>query len=364
MTGSEIISQLRSINSSSFASDVEREQAIEEAHALVSRLETPYETSSRLCLSFPATLICVQIGLDLGLFQSWLSKNDGKPCTSKELHELVPQCDHNLFMRLLRHLVSSNVLWIHHGEQGDLLYEMTPYIYGQVKNDFASQLECTYLWALQMQMSLPKFLEKINYVNPQEAPLNPVKEYTGGLTMWEYLRANEGWTKVFSRLMSATASIRGDVIELLQSQQLNCEDQDSVLLVDVGGSEGRDLISFRQHFKEARGRLVLQDLPQVIESAPSLDEWTIEKMSYDFFTPQPVVGARAYLLHNIIHDWPDNDAKRILENVAAAMGKDNSRLLIMDQVIREESPTLRETSSDWLMMVYGNGMESEYRCRF
>lgn len=359
VSGTDAIANLHSIDASCFTSDLQRRQAIQEAQALISRLETPYETSARLNVSYSATLVCLKTALDLKLFQAWLSKNDGSPCTANELRELVPQCDGVLFARILRHLVSSNIIWEHNNDSGELLHVMTPFIRGQVENDYASQLECVFLWAAPMMMSLPEFFKKIDYANPQKASLDPVKEYTGGLSIWEYLGANEGWKDIFGRLMRATSTVRGDVMEFLQGQQLDCQSKESVLLVDIGGNQGHDLMKFHQTFEEARGRLILQDLPQVIGSIPTLDEWRIEKMSYDFFTPQPIMGAKAYLLHNIIHDWPDDKAQQILEIVAAAMDKNDSRLLIVEKVIRDTNPMMNETGMDWLMMIYGNGMESE-----
>lgn len=72
-----------------------------------------------------------------------------------------------------------------------------------------------------------------------------------------------------------------------------------MLLVDVGGNMGRDVKMFRNAFRDAAGRVVLQDLAPIIEAGPK-DELTalgIELMAYDPLTPQPVQGARAYYLH-------------------------------------------------------------------
>ncbi|KKY20674.1 putative sterigmatocystin 8-o-methyltransferase [Phaeomoniella chlamydospora] len=59
------------------------------------------------------------------------------------------------------------------------------------------------------------------------------------------------------------------------------------LLVDVGGGCGHDLAALSRRYPNLPGRLVLQDLPHVINDVPNLDEM-IEKMPYDFLTPQPV----------------------------------------------------------------------------
>ena len=66
-------------------------------------------------------------------------------------------------------------------------------------------------------------------------------------------------------------------------------EKNAVMLVDVGGSTGRDISAFHELYPQLPGRLVLQDLPAVIKEASNLPEG-IEAMAHDFFTPQPVKG--------------------------------------------------------------------------
>jgi hypothetical protein len=67
--------------------------------------------------------------------------------------------------------------------------------------------------------------------------------------------------------------------------------QDDVLLVDVGGSMGHDLSEFRRKWSGAPGRLVLQDLPDVVAQARTMQlNPSIEVMEHDFFTEQPIKG--------------------------------------------------------------------------
>ena len=66
------------------------------------------------------------------------------------------------------------------------------------------------------------------------------------------------------------------------------EEDDAVLMVDVGGGRGHDLLELAKRKGPEHGRLILQDLPEVIADAPELE--LVESMGYDFFTPQPVKG--------------------------------------------------------------------------
>ena len=67
------------------------------------------------------------------------------------------------------------------------------------------------------------------------------------------------------------------------------EDDGAVLMVDVAGGRGHYLETFRQRFPNAKGRLILQDLPHVIDDFPDLDP-RIEGMAHDMFLPQPIKG--------------------------------------------------------------------------
>lgn len=91
------------------------------------------------------------------------------------------------------------------------------------------------------------------------------------------------------------------------------EDEERVLLVDVGGNLGYDISKFKKKFPGLKGRYVLEDLPDVIEKARAIMEGKgIECLAHEFFTPQPVKGARLYYFGSIFHDWSDEKSQTIL----------------------------------------------------
>ena len=61
-----------------------------------------------------------------------------------------------------------------------------------------------------------------------------------------------------------------------------------VAFVDVGGGNGQQCASLKEKFPQMNGRVVLQDRPEVLDKALSVDG--MEKMSYDYLTEQPVKG--------------------------------------------------------------------------
>lgn len=65
--------------------------------------------------------------------------------------------------------------------------------------------------------------------------------------------------------------------------------KDATLLVDIAGNIGHYTEQFRSKFPDAPGRLIVQDLPIVIQGIQDLHP-RIEKMEHDFFTEQPIKG--------------------------------------------------------------------------
>lgn len=60
-------------------------------------------------------------------------------------------------------------------------------------------------------------------------------------------------------------------------------------IVDIGGGRGHALVAIQQEAPEGFGaRMILQDRPDVLATVTPEDIPHIEKIEYDFFTPQPI----------------------------------------------------------------------------
>jgi C-methyltransferase len=101
-------------------------------------------------------------------------------------------------------------------------------------------------------------------------------------------------------------------------------------IVDVGGGQGPLLAAILTAAPASRG--VLYDLPHVVAGAPSMlrkhnvaDRVCIAEGTFFDRVPR---GGDAYVLKNIMHDWPDQKAVQILRNVRAAAGPGATVLLI------------------------------------
>lgn len=119
-------------------------------------------------------------------------------------------------------------------------------------------------------------------------------------------------------------------------------------IADIGGGHGRLLAAILQATPAADG--VLYDLPQVLEGAPELlgkygVAERVRVVPGSFFDSVPA-GADAYLMKNIIHDWPDASALTILRNVRAAATA-GTTLLLIEGVIPDHD---REFIGKWTDM--------------
>jgi C-methyltransferase len=116
-------------------------------------------------------------------------------------------------------------------------------------------------------------------------------------------------------------------------------------IVDVGGGHGPLLGAILAAAPNSRG--VLYDLSTVVSSASELlcandvaERMYIEAGS--FFDSVPS-GGDAYVLKNIIHDWPDEKAVQILRNVRTAAGP-HATVLLIELVIPDHN---RDFAGKW-----------------
>jgi hypothetical protein len=140
-------------------------------------------------------------------------------------------------------------------------------------------------------------------------------------------------------------------------------------IVDVGGGHGVLLEAVLRANPGVRG--VLFDRPHAIAGARALVEQAgvadcCELIPGDFFESLPA-GADVYLLKNIIHDWDDDRAARILRNCHDAMA-DGGCILLVELVLPDRldgSASHRAIVHDDLAMMLGPGgkerTEHEFR---
>lgn len=126
-------------------------------------------------------------------------------------------------------------------------------------------------------------------------------------------------------------------------------------LVDIGGGIGHLTIGFKESHPDISGKLIVQDIAPVIDKIKNLPTG-IEAMVQDFFQPQPIHNAKIYLLAHVLHDWPDKQAKVILEHIRDAMGPE-SLLLVDEAIMPDRNVPYFPAVSDLLMMAGFSSLE-------
>lgn len=104
------------------------------------------------------------------------------------------------------------------------------------------------------------------------------------------------------------------------------------LVVDVGGAKGTvgiELLRFLPKLK-----CIVQDQLEVVRDTTIPDDLQerLSFMAHDFFQEQPVKGADVYFICNVLHDWSDKYAAKILQNLIPALKK-GARVLACDRVL-------------------------------
>lgn len=203
---------------------------------------------------------------------------------------------------------------------------------------------------------LPQFFRETGYKNPIDKD-NTGFNYAFGTDLHYFKYINQPDRKedleAFEAHMYFLKTLGKKWFEKVDVDEIfgHPEDGEKTLMVDIGGSFGYEIIDFNKSYPNMPGGLVLQDLSSTINSLPSdFPHHKISAQVHDFFTTQPVKGAKVYYLHMVLHDWPDTSCRDILRNVIPAMEKGYSKILLNETVVADQGANWFDTSVDWMMM--------------
>ncbi|KAK2050933.1 S-adenosyl-L-methionine-dependent methyltransferase, partial [Colletotrichum caudatum] len=130
------------------------------------------------------------------------------------------------------------------------------------------------------------------------------------------------------------------------------ENNDRILLVDVGGGSGHAVQAICDSIGLPLEHCVLQDKEPVISRIKEIGNLPgLHLMPIDMHEEQPVQGALVYYIRHCLHDYDDQKARGILRHISQAMAAD-STLLIAEHVV-EWPPKPESTAMDMLMLAVG-----------
>ncbi|RAL03000.1 S-adenosyl-L-methionine-dependent methyltransferase [Aspergillus ibericus CBS 121593] len=329
-----------------------RLQLLEAADSLLSALETPRETILRYCWRNPTAFAAIETGINLGIFRHLSSHDRPVPITELATATGADILTLTTTERIMKHLNAVHAVT----ETGRDEYTSNNFTRTVANTRYADAFPTIAGTTSPAIAAIPAFLRQTHYQNPTNGLASPFQQgFHTKDSFFEFLARDPILSAQFNNLMSVYHQGRASwmdpgfypVDRLLTPTPTDTDP--NILLVDVGGGKGHDLNEFRTKWPAARGRLILQDQPAVLAEATGLHE-SIERMPHDFFTEQPCKGSRAYFLHSVLHDWPDDTCLKILAPLRAAMTPGYSRLLINENVIPDRGAHWQATGLDWVMM--------------
>lgn len=333
-----------------------REALIDNSRALATSLEIPSEFLQRSFWAEPALSAIIRIAVNVKLFQ--YLKEAGDSGISAEVLSTKTGMDIILLQRFARHLVAMCLITFRDGA-----FHSTPLSNGLAEQNYQESIAFCFDTTRPNFNVFPEFFQKTEYRSPSLGTLNGPFQTAQNtqLPFFEWLVATPPNLQHFDSFMSAYRAGKANWFDPgfypVTERMVEGFDQSEsdVLLVDVGGGRGHDMALFcAQYNVSQHGRVILQDREPVIEAVKSASQnpLAFEAQAHNFFTPQPIKGARAYSLHSILHDWGDEDGVKILQNLVPALKKGYSRVLLNEIVVSEEKPTLAATSMDLMMLAH------------
>ena len=283
-----LVSHLQAAQESTTISHSDSTRLLRAAQNLVTALEKPANRLVAIAKG-PAPHAALRVAFNIKLFEAF----DTETSTARDLAQ---RCgvDPVLMARIMRALLCIGIF----DEGGEETYTHN-LLSRPLMNPAARAMVRGMAETTDIMPKLPDYLASLNYRNPNDRHSSFFGfAHQTDLNMYEWLQAHPEQMRIFNDFQTANAQMNeGGVRRILESLLVSGDnigtnagqDNNKVLFVDVGGGRGEALRKFRRNHPELRGRIIIEDLPKVIEGQAVEDG--VEAIAHDFFTPQPITGA-------------------------------------------------------------------------
>ncbi|KAJ7615368.1 S-adenosyl-L-methionine-dependent methyltransferase [Roridomyces roridus] len=111
------------------------------------------------------------------------------------------------------------------------------------------------------------------------------------------------------------------------------------VVVDVGGGVGSAMLPLAREHHHLR--IVIQDHENVVvdglrmwlsQLPEAVQTQRVSFEGHDFFTPHTIRGVSVFFMRYVLHDWSDEDARKILQNLRTA-AEPHTVLILLDHVL-------------------------------
>ncbi|KAF3927869.1 hypothetical protein ABW20_dc0104447 [Dactylellina cionopaga] len=263
-------------------SDESRKALLAAAQALASTLETPEERLAKIAFHEPLVNATIRVCVDLKLFEK-MQEGGGSAKTVEQLAEMTG-ADPKLLERFLKHLAAADIVQETNTDEytpnAISILLATPPGQGVIINVYD---------ALAVANSkLPEFFQKTKYRNPTNKE-DSAWTFALGIPLhyfkWVFSPGNEYQVEAFQNCMKFK-TLGKKWFEIVPVPELFADfkrdDPDAVLMVDIGGNAGHDILNFHKAWPGQPGRLIVEDLPDLIQSLDKEALKPVEALGHDF----------------------------------------------------------------------------------
>lgn len=273
---------------------------------------------------------CLHVAAELGV----ADHIDDQPVT---VEQLAARCavQTDALDRVLRLLVT----------QGVFHYEGGAYGHSESSRLLRSDHPMS-MRAFSRMMGLPAITAAFADLDHSLRTGSPALEKLEPQGFWRYLQDHLREAVIFGEAMQAKAA--ADIAAVLGAYDFGR----FRTVADIGGGRGHLLLAVLESAPTIEG--VLFDRPEVIETVTVASE-RLTTQAGDFFV-DPLPTAEAYILMEVIHDWPDAEATAILSAIGHAAAPD-AKVLIIEGVVAEATGDPRVQTLDVVMLAITGGRE-------
>lgn len=177
-------------------------------------------------------------------------------------------------------------------------------------------------------------------------------ELAHNISLTQWLDHNPEAAMIFNKANAIKAARSHSVILTA------CDFSEHKTVVDIGGGVGALMLEILKSNPKVQG--VVADTPQTVQEAKKqIESQNLENrcraVECDFFETVPK-GGDAYLLSNILHDWPDDRCEVILKNCYDIMNP-GAMLMVIEMLIPERNEPSIAKLLDLEMLVMTGGRE-------
>ncbi|KAI0964899.1 S-adenosyl-L-methionine-dependent methyltransferase [Xylaria arbuscula] len=325
-----------------------RHQLSDSLRNIASSLEDPQDTLDR-CSRMHLEAAATMIGIELGIY-SQLADRVGSMAT-QELSEKTG-AEPQLLNRVMRYLAAIGS--VQEASQGRFCANN---VTKNLSQDLvvAGMRHSFYTIGPQYQV-LPSFLKKTGFKEPRDELNTAFQEaWHTPLDAFTWFADHPDHLAYFNDFMALRRAPEVSWLSVYPARELAGQPSpEDAVYVNIGGGIGHQCLHFKEKFPDIPGRIILQDLPHTIANA--LPCKGVEQMAYDFYEPQPIIGAKFYFMRAVLHDHPPHLVDKILENTRAAM-RDGSVLLVDEMILPETNLSASVAAIDLTMLTARGGME-------